>query len=67
MQKVISDFFHRLGVIFSVIPFVAFWLIMADSSADIWGPDIIIMFSGCVFIYCMARFIGWMVNGLVRE
>ena len=62
MQKVISDFFHRLGVIFSVITFVAFWLIMADSR----GPDILIMFSGCVFIYCMARFIGWMVNGLIR-
>lgn len=65
MQEIISEFFHRLGVAFSIFTFIALWLVMAESAACDSISDILVPFLGCIFIYCIARFTGWVVNCLI--
>ncbi|MXI59576.1 hypothetical protein GRW09_22905 [Escherichia coli] len=62
MQRSISEFFHRLGIIFSIFTFITFELIVSSDSKDAFLLDI----SGCFFIYCFARFIGWIISGLMK-
>lgn len=67
MQRVISTFFHRMGVVLSFFTFIALLVVTANNSVDVFGPDILIPSAGCIFIYSMARFAGWIINCLIDK
>ncbi|EHY3137779.1 hypothetical protein K4C27_004458 [Escherichia coli] len=67
MKKTISVFFHRLGVIFSIFIFAAFWFFMASNLTDVDWQVVLVLCSSCVFVYGTARFIGWVINGLIKN
>lgn len=67
MRKTISEFFHYLGVLLSVLAFIVFFLgVHTDSPDSIW-IDVLFSLTGGVLIYGFARFIGWVVNSLKKE
>lgn len=67
MRKTISEFFHRVGVLLSVLAFIAFSLcVYVDSPGSSW-TIILIPLAGGVFIYGFARFTGWVLNTLIKK
>ncbi|HCO6421889.1 hypothetical protein ACBQ57_20805 [Escherichia coli] len=64
MRKTISEFFHRLGISLSVLAFIAFSLCVYADSPDLFWTNVLIPLASGVFIYGLARFIGWVLNGL---
>lgn len=67
MRKIISEFFHRLGILISVLTFIAFSLCVHTDSPGLFWANILIPLAGSVFIYGFARLIGWVLNGLIKE
>ncbi|HFH2783539.1 TPA: hypothetical protein ACGJP5_004737 [Escherichia coli] len=65
MQKTTSNFFHYMGIIFS-FAFFALWLIMDNNTGHVFWEDALAPLPVCLFIYCMSRFTGWVVNELIR-
>lgn len=63
--KKTSEFFHRMGIVFSVFFFIAFLMVISDDSDD-FLPGLMIAALGTLCIYGFSRIIGWMINGLVK-
>lgn len=67
MRKIISEFFHRVGILLSVLAFIAFSLCVYADSPGLFWANVLIPLAGGVFIYGFVRFTAWVVSGLIKE
>lgn len=67
MKKVVSIFFHRIGVFFSFFVFIVFFLTLSCDLQKFLWQDILILLLGPLFIYVFSRFIGWVVNVIIKS